>query len=72
MKIEEKKKKEEEKMGSRHYRITTVIYFYIVLCSVFFIHHPVSICFENLDVLGNNLCSLSRMPLMLLEVLWLV
>ena len=36
-------------MRLRRYRITTVIDFYIVLRSVFFIHHLVSIYFKDLD-----------------------
>ena len=44
-------KKKEEKMRSRCYRIATVINFYIVLHSVFFIRHPVSFCFKDLDTI---------------------
>jgi len=37
-------------MRLRHYRIVTVINFYIVLRSVFFVRHLVSICFKDLDI----------------------
>jgi len=39
------KKKKEEKMKARHYGIATVINLYIVLRSVFFVRHSISVCF---------------------------
>ena len=70
MKIEEKKKKEEEKMRPKRYRIATVIDFYIVLRSVFFVRHPVSICFKNLDTIYAPLGVLFVALHIFISLLW--